>query len=162
VERDKEFMAGGEAAAGWHVLGAWPSTETTTRILIVEGLATGVAVHAATDCPTVIAFSVGQLEAVARTFRAHCPRAQIVLAVDNGDAGQTFGTAAANAVGGVLALCPLPGADYNDLQQVEGIEAVRAHIERQMAEDARQHHRSTSPSPHSAPMSNPNSQTIPD
>lgn len=108
-------------------------------IIITEGYATGASIFAAATMTTVIAFDAGNLVHVSRVFRAKYPAATIIIAADDdiatkGNPGLTAATAAARAVGGLVAL-PDFGAnrpnwakDFNDLAIYCGADAVRASI----------------------------------
>jgi putative DNA primase/helicase len=108
-------------------------------IIVCEGYATAASVHEASGCATVVAFSAGNLKAVALAVRAKFPDATIILAADDDwervdNPGLTQATAAARAVKGRLAVPVFanrgPGmSDFNDLASTEGPEAVRTALE---------------------------------
>ena len=92
-------------------------------VLVAEGLATGLTVHAETGHPCAVAFDAGNLEPVARALRARHPQADLVIAGDDdlateGNPGRTAALAAARAVGGralLPRLCPgCACTDHND------------------------------------------------
>jgi putative DNA primase/helicase len=106
-------------------------------LLLAEGLATALSCYEATDWPCLVAFNAGNLEAVARMARDRYPERRIIIAADNDQAtlertGKNTGIeaarAAAEAVGGLLAIPPA-GGDFNDLAINEGPEAVKRIIE---------------------------------
>jgi phage/plasmid primase-like uncharacterized protein len=141
IDKDgtKRFKTGGEVAGCSFQFGGEPSA--TGAVLIGEGFATCASAFMATRAPAVCAFNAGNLLAVARAWRAKLPGARIVLLADDdhrteGNPGLTKATEAARAVGGVLAV-PVFGAnrpdgatDFNDLQALAGLGAVRAIVER--------------------------------
>jgi putative DNA primase/helicase len=94
-------------------------------ILIAEGFATGAAIHEATGHQVIVAFNAGNLE--------HHDHPVILCADDDaeteGNPGITKATAAAQAIGGKLAV---PGmakkADFWDLRAEQGGEAVQAAV----------------------------------
>ncbi len=86
----------------------------------------------------VVAFTAGNLKAVARMVRERYPEREIILAGDDdhatpGNPGASKARAAAMAVEGKLALPvfaqPGDGTDFNDLHQADGLEAVRRQVE---------------------------------
>ena len=82
---------------------------------------------------TVTAFYAANLQPVAEAFHARFPAATIVIAADRDASGEgeTCGQAAADAVGGLLAVSPVV-SDWNDLQAAEGVDAVAAGLEAQV------------------------------
>jgi len=113
--------------------------KTNGVIHIAEGFATGASVHEATGEAVAVAFSAGNLDAVARTLRTKYPQARIVMCADDdyqtaANTGLTKATEAALAVGGLVAkpdfgiVRPDGAKDFNDLHQLHGAEAVRGAI----------------------------------
>ena len=111
----------------------------TDTMLICEGFATGASLHQATGYPVAVAFNAGNLGAVAKVMRAKFPDIRIIICADNdrfkstGNTGVTKGVEAAAAVSGFLAVPVFKSddgkpTDYNDLHQVEGIDAVKLAI----------------------------------
>lgn len=109
------------------------------RLIVCEGFATGASIHEATGDAVAVAFNAGNLEAVALALRTKYPALQIVIAADDdhltdGNPGLTKATAAAQAVGGLLAVPVFPAdrpdkaTDFNDLHQIAGLDAVRSGI----------------------------------
>lgn len=128
----KRFVKGSPLAGAYCTLGT-PSRDGV--VAIVEGYATGVSVHLATGYCVVVAFNAGNLESVAKKIRAAMPKATIIIGADDdawtdGNPGITSGTAAALAVGGMLAIPrwygdrPEKHTDFNDLHADEGLAAV--------------------------------------
>lgn len=129
----KRFLAGTPKAGSYHRI-----TGSMERVLICEGYATGASLHEATGCAVAIAFDAGNLMAVATTLRDKLPDAELVLCADDdrhteGNPGKTKATAAARAVGGLLAVPTFHaddnGTDFNDMHQRQGIDAVLAAVE---------------------------------
>ena len=100
-----------------------------------EGFATAATIHEATGHAVAVAFNAGNLEAVARALRQKFPHAKLILCADNdhrtdGNPGLEKATAAARAVGGLLAVPdfgpdrPEDATDFNDLAQLCGAGAV--------------------------------------
>jgi putative DNA primase/helicase len=118
----KLFMKSGQTAAVFHVLGA---IEGSTRILIAEGLATAQSVRTATGDTAVVAFSAGNLKAVAGAVRAITATAEMVICADDDPAGRT----GAEACHGCRVVFPDQGCnDFNDLHQAHGLAAVKRAI----------------------------------
>ncbi|MCC6195164.1 MAG: DUF927 domain-containing protein [Burkholderiales bacterium] len=143
---DKLFLAGGKVAGCYYAIGTPAAT-----VCIAEGFATAASIHEATGYAVAAAFNAGNLEAVARAVRRKLPGASIILCADDdyrteGNPGITKATAAARAVGGLLAVPdfgadrPEGATDFNDLHQHAGAEAVKAAVERALAAARADHH----------------------
>ena len=123
----KRFAKGGEVIGGYCLLGEAPTGKE--RILVAEGYATAATLHEATKLPVIVAFTAGNLLAVAKGIRAKCPDLKIVVCADNDrftdqNPGRLKGQEAAYAVGGFLTFPPFPsgtpsGTDFNDLNDAE-------------------------------------------
>lgn len=128
----RKFLTGTPAGGAYTTIGK-PDREGW--IVICEGYATGVSIHLATGFCVVVAFSAGNLAAVARKIIAALPLARVIIGADDDafTAGNP-GRAAAAATGLPVAL-PLwagergRGTDFNDLHSAEGLDAVRACFE---------------------------------
>ncbi len=130
ADGEKRFMNGGQVAGCFHMLGK-PSKD----IVICEGFATGATIFELTGLPVAMAFSAGNLPAVAKIFRQKYPHSRIIIAADNdlqtdGNPGVSKAKEAAALVGGRLAI-PQSNAndfgrsvDFNDLYLVAGAKAV--------------------------------------
>jgi putative DNA primase/helicase len=127
---EKKFLWHGKAAGGYFAIGRPAET-----LCIAEGFATAATIHEATGKPVAVAFSAGNLGAVARALREKLPDAKLILAADDdlrtpGNPGLTRATEAARAVGGLLAMPdfgadrPEGTSDFNDLAQHRGADAV--------------------------------------
>jgi putative DNA primase/helicase len=111
----KRFLYGGRKRGLYHAIGG----AVTDELLIAEGYATAASLHETTGKPVAVAFDCGNLEPVARVLRAKFMAARITIAADNdtgteGNPGITKATAAARAVGGLIAIPPEPFNDFND------------------------------------------------
>jgi putative DNA primase/helicase len=133
----KRFFQRGRTSGGHYLI---PPKDSVARkaVLVCEGLATGLSLGECTGHAVLVAFSAGNLKAVAEAARATSPRRQIAIcADDDGDAtdnpGIRHAAAAAEAVNGVLVR---PGSgngqacDFNDMHNKEGKMAVadRIHV----------------------------------
>jgi putative DNA primase/helicase len=135
AEGKKRFKSHGRFKGCYYAFGGKP----VTTLLICEGFATGASLHAVTGHPIAVAFNGGNMEAVARVLRAKFPAIQIVICADNdrfndgGNGGIDNAKAAAQAVGGMLAIPDFASddgkpTDFNDLHQREGALAVLTRI----------------------------------
>ena len=134
-EGDKRFHPGGRVRGCYHSIG-----KPGGVLIVCEGFATGASVHEATGHAVAVAFNAGNLEAVALALRAKYPALKIIVAADDdhqtdGNPGMTKATAAALAVGGLLAVPSFPAGrpdkatDFNDLHQLAGADAVKSCID---------------------------------
>lgn len=128
IEADgtKRFAPGGRVKSAYYPIG-----KPDKLLCIVEGYATGASVHEATGHAVAVAFSAGNLRAVAEALRAKFPEARIVVCADNDKSGtgQRAAFEAARAVGGLVAIPTTEGRDWNDVHKAEGLDAVRSGIE---------------------------------
>jgi putative DNA primase/helicase len=101
----KRPLTGGKMAGGYHAIG---TMKGAAALCICEGFATGATIHEATGYPVAVAFSAGNLLAVAQAMRAKFPDLPMILCADDdltaGNPGLTKATEAARAVGGVVAV----------------------------------------------------------
>lgn len=131
----KRFQPGGRVKGCYHAIGKPDSV-----LIVCEGYATGASIHEATGYAVAVAFNAGNLEAVALALHQKYPALRLILAADDdwkteGNPGMSKATAAARAVGGLLAVPRFPEGrgdketDFNDLHQRTGLEAVKACID---------------------------------
>ncbi|WP_375803805.1 toprim domain-containing protein [Azonexus sp.] len=100
----KTFLTGGRKRSCYHAIG-----RPAAALCICEGYATGATIYQTTGHATAVAFDAGNLLPVAEALRAKFPQLALVIAGDNdtetpGNPGLTAATAAARAVGAVVAL----------------------------------------------------------
>ena len=142
TEDNKRFLKGGEKKACFFSVPS-KNGRQDGPLLIGEGCATLLSACMATGYAGLVAFDSGNLEPVARMARGKYPDRELVLLADNDvhedgsrNTGVEEATAAAQAVGGKLAVCPtIRGrkADFNDLftdDPENGPERVRVVIEK--------------------------------
>lgn len=138
ADGEKRYFPGARVKGCYHAMGRPNGT-----IVLCEGLATGASLQEATGHAVAVAFDSGNLLAAATALRAKLPAITIVMAADDdwhqdGNPGITKATAAALAVGGMLAIptrpadCQIKGFDFNDLHKLAGIDAVKRDIEAAM------------------------------
>jgi putative DNA primase/helicase len=125
----KKFLPGGRVTGCFHLIG---EPQGAGALLVCEGYATGASLHEATGMPVAVAFSAGNLKPVSLALRAEYPDMRLIVCADNdateGNPGLAKATEAALAVGGLLAVPPVPG-DFNDLHARDGVGAVRNAVE---------------------------------
>jgi putative DNA primase/helicase len=100
----KRFLTGGRIRGCYFAIG-----KPFHTLMLAEGLATGSTLHQATGEAVAVCFNCGNLEPVARALRDKFPRLRLVICADNdqhtpGNPGLTHATAAARAVGGLVAV----------------------------------------------------------
>lgn len=114
ADGEKRFLRGGRVSGLYASIGRMGD-----HVLVSEGWATGKTLHTHTGLAVAVAFSAGNLVAVAEVIRAKYPAARITICGDNDEkpdginTGVKAATAAAAAVRGYLAIPPIPG-DFND------------------------------------------------
>ncbi|MGN5479648.1 toprim domain-containing protein [Cupriavidus basilensis] len=133
----KSALRGGAKSGGYSPTCSLAEMKASAALLICEGVATAISVHAATGYPAPAALCAGNQKHVARAMRAEHPTAAIVICADIGN-GQAHAEAAARAVRGRVALpvfaddAEINGespTDFNDLHQLAGADAVRVAVE---------------------------------
>lgn len=138
----KRFLKGGNVAGCFFPIPAKDGGKTGP-LLIAEGYATGASLHRATGHAVLVAFNAGNLLPVSQAARTLYPEREIILCADNDvetkkpdgtpwNPGIEAATAAAQAVGGKLAVCPAHEGrptDFNDLAAWRSLEAVRLVVE---------------------------------
>jgi putative DNA primase/helicase len=112
----KKFLQGGKTQGSCCFIGDSKPGKGET-ILIVEGWATGASLYEATGHSTVVAFSAGNLKAVAIQIRRHNPDNEIIIYGDNDESGvgQKAARDAALACGGNYRIPDQAGQDWNDV-----------------------------------------------
>jgi len=138
----KRFLTGGQVKGASLVLGKLAGA---AEAILCEGWATGVSLRAATGLPVVVAFNAGNLPEVAGRLAKSCPELALIVAGDN-DASQTGQKAAEKAAATHAKArwcCPAftpeqinqrqqesgkPPSDFNDLDQLAGLEEVAKQI----------------------------------
>ena len=129
----KRFLKDGVIQGHYHTIG-----KLTDILYIVEGYATGASVHEATGCGVVVAFDAGNLLPVAKAIREKYPDHELVFAGDDdawtdGNPGKVKAQEAAAAVSAKWVIPQFKDTsskptDFNDLRQLEGLDAVREQL----------------------------------
>ncbi|MDR2778325.1 MAG: DUF927 domain-containing protein, partial [Rickettsiales bacterium] len=109
------------------------------RIIVCEGVATGLSIREATEEAVAIAFYKNNLYRVVEALKNKFPAKEIVIAADNdlkdddpSNVGVEEAKRVANRYGCAVAIPELKGGgkcDFNDLMIAEGVEAVRKYFE---------------------------------
>ena len=89
---------------------------------VTEGWATGVSVHMATGKPVIVALDAGNLPKVANELRVAYPTANLIVAADNDKPGME----AVRAANLPYVAPETFGADWNDVHNANGLEAVKS------------------------------------
>jgi len=137
----KLFLSGGAIKGNYFGIG-----KPKDKLIITEGYSTGASIHKATGYGVAIAFNAGNLLPVAKALREKFPDIEIIIAGDNdawteGNPGKREATEAAQAINGKLIIPEFVNTeskptDFNDLQQLEGLEVVKkAFDEAQVVEE---------------------------
>lgn len=128
ADGSKKFLTGGRIKGCYHSIG-----KPQDVIYICEGYATGASIREATGSAVVVAFNAGNLKAVAETLRDKFPTIKLVVCADDDASGVGVDKAnkAALEVGADVVVPdfgdkrPDGVSDFNDLHQLQGLEAVK-------------------------------------
>lgn len=132
TDGSKRYQLDGSKTGHFHVIG-----KPDGVLVVCEGYATGASIHEATGAAVAVAFDAGGLQPVAQALHAKYPTLALVIAADDdwatatGNTGLESAKKAAKAIGGTVVVPEFPsgadrGTDFNDLQKVGGLGAVRA------------------------------------
>lgn len=137
----KLFWKGGAIQGNYFTIGK-PRDQI---VLICEGFATGVTLARCTGHAVAVAFTAGNLVAVAKEARRRMPACKIFICADNDqwtltpipNPGVHFAKLAAQAISGTAVVpqfatdvSETKETDFNDLETLEGVDAVREQLER--------------------------------
>jgi putative DNA primase/helicase len=120
ADGNKRFLSGSKLKGSYSQLGI---SDADKPILICEGLATGASLYESTDNLTYVAFSAGNLKAVALCVRSLYPMNDIIIMGDNdlSGVGQDAARQAALSIGGKYLIPETIGHDWNDVINMEVI-----------------------------------------
>lgn len=150
--RDKDYLHNGAKEGLFYSFGKPLEHDGKPVIMIGEGYATCASVHEATGHACIVAFDAPNLLPVTKVIRGRFPNAIIVILADNDqwtvkpvkNPGVTRAMECAKEYGALVAIPPFDPSlgetketggrahgptDFNDLQEIEGPEAVRAVID---------------------------------
>lgn len=124
----KKFLTGGRIKGCYHSIG-----KPQGVIYIAEGYATAASIHEATGEALVVAFNAGNLKLVAESLRNKFPAIKLVICADDDTSGVGIAKAneSAKLVNADVVMPdfgdnrPEGASDFNDLHQLQGLEAVR-------------------------------------
>ncbi|MGM0692763.1 MAG: toprim domain-containing protein [Pseudomonadota bacterium] len=92
-------------------------------LIVCAGLADGYSIHLATSYPVACCVGEMMVGSVVRVLRTVAGRADLLVAVDNDDAGRRAAESA-----GIEWVCPERLKDWSDVRQEEGLQAVREQL----------------------------------
>lgn len=105
---------------------------------IVEGMASGISAYMVTGATTVVAFDENGVKSKAERIKKLFPGKQLRFLGDNDShsrwAGNRSAHTAAFRTGGLVAIPPVSGKDWDDQRRASGIEATQEEINNQLAE----------------------------
>jgi putative DNA primase/helicase len=120
ADGNKRFLSGSKLKGSYSQLGIYDADKP---ILICEGWATGASLHEVTDNPVYVAFSAGNLKAVAGYVRTLYPMNNIIIMGDNdlSGVGQKAAKDAALAIGCDYLIPSTLGHDWNDTINMDAL-----------------------------------------
>ena len=126
----KRFVSASEVSGNvFHIGFNWSEFNQLEKLVIVEGLATGVSVHQACKLPVLVVFSANFGLKALLNIRKFC-QAQFILAFDNDKTG--LGLKKAEEINQAIPNCvvriPSVPGDFNDLHQTHGLDRVATEI----------------------------------
>lgn len=149
--RDKDYLTDGAKQGLFYSIGKPMMHDGKPVIMIGEGYATCASVHEATGHAAIVAFDAPNLLPAAKVIRDRFPNAIIIMLADNDqwtlkpieNPGVTRARECCKEVGALLAIPPIDPSlgkddgtgkvrgptDFNDLQELEGPDAIRAVID---------------------------------
>lgn len=132
---DKSYFRDGKKSGSFHLIGSFD----TGTVAICEGYATGATIHKAMGWAVAVCFDRSNLLTIAEKLRPALEGVEFVICADNdqfteGNPGVTDATKAAKAIRARLCVpqfrdTDTEPTDWNDLQALEGIEAVKRQLE---------------------------------
>ena len=134
TDGNKKFLTAGKIFGCFFSI----SDQPDGALVICEGYATGASVHAATGGAVVCAMNCHNMKAVAEAMRKKFQAREIIIASDcdawtGGNPGLTKALEAAKVIGAKLVVPQFTDAttkptDFNDLDQLEGLDTVKTQI----------------------------------
>lgn len=145
----KTFLKGGKKIGNFFMIDAGNVTKSK-EIYLVEGFATGVSIHIATNKPVAVTFDAGNIEHVLKNLKDSHPNKEFTIAADNdlwkeSNIGREKAELAAKKFGAKVILPEFTIAhkdemptDFNDLHKLSGIHEVKRQLESHQI--IREHH----------------------
>ena len=127
---EKRFVSASEVKGSVHILGfSWSEWQDLDQILIVEGIATGISCHMATNLPVVCVFSAN-FGLTALTNLRKLTKARFIICFDNdsNSVGQKKAEDISASLNNTVVRLPSIVGDFNDLHQQQGLDVVRNEI----------------------------------
>lgn len=127
---EKRFVSASEVKGSVHTIGfSWSEWQDLDQILIVEGIATGISCHMATNLPVVCVFSAN-FGLTALTNLRKLTKAKFLICFDNdaNSIGQKKAEEITSAINNTVVRLPSIVGDFNDLHQEQGLDVVRNEI----------------------------------
>jgi len=132
---DKSYFRDGKKSGSFHLIGSFASG----TVAICEGYATGATIHKAMGWAVAVCFDRSNLLTIAEKLKPTLEGVDFVICADNdqfteGNPGVTDATKAAKAIRARLCVpqfrdTDTEPTDWNDLQHLEGLEAVKRQLE---------------------------------
>ncbi len=132
----KLFHKGAKIQGCYHPIGLLNCTPS--RVIISEGIATGLSIYQATGIATVVCFTANNIESVSKALKRKYPNTQLIIAGDNDqfnriNIGKYKSESAAKVVQAEVALPKFKDlstkpTDFNDLHCLEGLDTVKKQI----------------------------------
>lgn len=122
----KFFMYNGRVSGCYYAIG-----KPEVVICVCEGVGTGLSIHQATGYAVVMAFTCGNLPAVAQHISSKFPGILILLCADDDVSGLKFAKEAAELVNGKVVMPTFDinrlekASDFNDMASLYGLERVK-------------------------------------
>ncbi len=150
--RRRQMPQAGGSVGLYNTIGAHRYKDTKL-LYICEGWATGWTIHMATSLAVIVAFFDGGLKTVGKIIREKYPEARLIFAADNDrwklvkrggemvNPGVYAARQAAEALNAEYCIPDFPAletkpTDYDDLRQLEDLDAVRKWLKPSMAQHA--------------------------
>jgi len=123
----KKFKTGTAKKGNYFAIGK-PESKI---LLLCEGYATGASIHKCTGHAVAVCFDAGNLKNVSKVLKEQYSDHLFIVCGDNdySGVGQMAAHEAASDVGGILAIPPDTGQDFNDMHQEKGMAAVKSCID---------------------------------
>jgi len=127
LDGSKRFINGSIIKSSFLILG----DKRTKIIRLVEGYATGMSIHMATDDLTIVAFTCSNLQNVALILKKLFPNHIIIICTDAKIQEIEYAARAARAIDCIIK-CPLSDVgsllDFNDIHVLYGLEALQGQL----------------------------------
>ncbi|WP_373182414.1 hypothetical protein [Halomonas campaniensis] len=122
---DKFMTSGSKVSGTFTPIGFDPAEllNLCGPLIVCAGLADGYSIHLATGCPVACCVGEMTIGSVVRVLHTAAGHADLLVAVDNDDAGRRAAETA-----GIKWVCPKNLKDWSDVRQEEGLQAVKEQL----------------------------------